>query len=63
MIIYKCDICNREVESEEDLDIMVFATRTVDICWFCRQKIKDDYRNKLKEFDYNYLENLKHSIK
>lgn len=59
MIIYKCDICNREVESVEDLDTMGLATRSIDVCWFCKQKTKVDYREQIRAFDINFIEELK----
>jgi hypothetical protein len=59
MIIYKCDICNREVEGVDDLDTLGLATRSVDVCWFCKQKMKVDYREQIREFDNNFIEELK----
>lgn len=59
MIIYKCDICNREVESHEDIDTLGLATRSVDVCWFCKQKLKVDYRQRIRDFDNNFIEELK----
>lgn len=59
MIIYKCDICNREVEGADDLDTLGLATRSVDVCWFCKQKMKVDYREQIREFDNNFIEELK----
>lgn len=59
MIVYRCDLCNREVEGHEDLDTIGLATRSIDVCWFCRQKIKVDYRQRIREFDANFIEELK----
>ena len=59
MIIYKCDLCNREVQGNGDLDTLGLATRTIDVCWFCKKKIKEDYRQKIREFDLNFIEELK----
>lgn len=59
MIVYKCDLCNKELESHEDIDTLGLATRSIDVCWFCRQKIKVDYRQRIREFDANFIEELK----
>ena len=62
MIIYKCDVCGKEYQEENDLEKIctgmkrfAYGLRAIDVCFECYPKVHD----KLVLFDMSMRESVK----